>query len=60
LTGKAFPLFVIPPHDVTTVVGFPPDIARKAMFFSQGFCGCLVYLSQRYFGSGFGGFGQSV
>jgi len=51
---------VIPPHDITTVVGFPPDIARKAMFFSQGFCGCFVYLSQRYFGSGFGGFGQSV
>jgi len=44
LTRKAFPLFSVLSGDVTTVFRFPPGIAGKAMFFSQGFCRRLVYL----------------
>jgi hypothetical protein len=44
LTRVAFPLFSVLSGDVTTVFRFPPGIAGKAMFFSQGFCRRLVYL----------------
>jgi hypothetical protein len=51
---------MVPPHNIATVGGFPPDIAGKAMFFSQGFCRCQVDFPKRWIESGFGGFGQSV